>query len=73
MHKLPDGSGFFVMEIGPRPRGFVMWLRARPNGSCRRWLYFWRNYRTARVLSRQPDQGPPMSHWRALSWAWAVS
>ena len=72
MHRLPDGSGFFVADIGPRLPGFIAWLKARPNGSARRWLLLWRNYRTAYTLSRQPDQGPPMSHWRAFRWSLSV-
>jgi hypothetical protein len=74
MYELPDGSGFFTATIySERPPGFIMWLKARPNGTCRRWLLLWRNYRTARVLSRLPEQGPPMSHWHAARWAFAVS
>lgn len=73
MHELPDGSGFFVASIGPRDPGFINWLKARPNGSCRTWLYFWRNYRSAREISRYPDQGPPMGHWRSLRYSASVS
>lgn len=71
MHRLPDGSGFFVMSVGgPRPAGLIGWLKYTENATARRWLLLWRNYRTARVLSRQPDQGPAMSHWKALRWSW---
>lgn len=71
MHKLPDGSGFFTMTIGPRPPGFIYWLKAGPNGSCRWWLYFWRNWRTARTGCYGADE--PLPFWKALRWAWAVS
>jgi hypothetical protein len=71
--ELPDGSGFFVAEIGDRPLGLINRLKYNENGFARRWLYFARNYRTARVLSREPDQGPPMSIRRSLWWAWSVS
>lgn len=73
MHRLPDGSGFFVGSVGPRDAGFVNWLKYHRKGYARRWLYFWRNYRSALVISRYPGQGPPMGHWRALRYSAMVS
>lgn len=74
MHRLPDGSGFFVATIGgPRDPGFVNWLKYTRGANARRWLYFYRNYRSAREISRYPGQGPPMGHWRSLRYAWMVS
>jgi len=71
LHRLPDGSGFFTATIGRRPPGFLYWLMARPNGSCRRWLYLWRNFQTARTGF--PATHPPLPFFRALRWAWSVS
>lgn len=70
IRRLPDGSGFFTAEIDPRGPGFVAWMKTRPNGSSRRWLLLWRNYRSARELSR--SEGQPWGHWRALCWSWSV-
>ena len=74
---LPDGSGFFVAEVGsPRLPGFIGWLKYSHNkhgASARGWLYLWRNYRDGRIISRFPGQGPPLSHWRALKYALCVN
>jgi hypothetical protein len=72
MHRLPDGSGFFTAEIGDRPPGLVNRLKHHPDGRARHWLLFYRNSRTAYTLSRHRDQGPPMSPWRSIRWAWTV-
>ena len=74
---LPDGSGFFVAEVGaPRPPGIVGWLKYSQNERgawARGWLYLWRNYRDGRVISRLPGQGPALSHWKAFRYAMSVN
>lgn len=72
MHRLPDGSGYFIGAIGPREPGFVNRLKYRRVGSARPWLYLWRNYRSALEISRWPGQGPPLGHWAALRYAWSI-
>jgi hypothetical protein len=74
MNRLPDGSGFFIMAVGgPRPSGFVNWLKYTEKANARPWLFFWRMYRSAFVISRDvPSQGPPLGHWRSLRYAFAV-
>jgi hypothetical protein len=67
MHELPDGSGFFTAEIGPRETGLVNWIKYRPEGCCRAWLYFWRMYWSSLELSRQIGQ--PMTRWQAFRYA----
>jgi hypothetical protein len=73
MHVLPDGSAFFTMTIGKRHEyegsKFVNWLKYRPQGCARRWLFVWRMFWSAHALSRWPDQGSPMSYWRAQRYA----
>ena len=71
MHKLPDGSGFFVAEIGPRDPGFVNWLKYRPEGCARSWLFFWRMFWSTHELSRQI--GEPMSRWQCFRYAIMVT
>jgi hypothetical protein len=71
IHRLPDGSAFFTATIGERPPGFIYWLKAHPNGSCRRWLYFWRNFRFAHTFC-DATHGR-LSLIDALRWAWLVS
>ena len=73
MYELPDGSGFFTATFGgPRDPGLIARLKYTKINIARPWLLFWRNYRSARILSRLPDQGPPMGHWRSLRYAFAV-
>jgi|HubBroStandDraft_1064217.scaffolds.fasta_scaffold282357_2 hypothetical protein len=73
MYEIPDGSGFFVAEVPiSRAHGLLMFLKAEPNGTCRPWLFLWRMFRDARVISRLPDQGPPMGYWSCLRYAWSV-
>ena len=74
MHVLPDGSSFFVGTFySERPPGLVNWFKyTRSPCRARGWLLLWRNYRTAYTLSRTPDQGPPMSHWKSLRWSVSV-
>ncbi len=70
MHRLPDGSGFFVMEVGgPRPPGLVNWVKYTERASARRWLWAWRNYRSAREMSRWPGLGPPIGRLHAAAYA----
>lgn len=75
--KLPDGSGFFTMTFDRRPAGFINWLKYTESkhpphyARARRWLYFWRNFRTARTGF--PPTHPPLPFWRALRWALSVS
>lgn len=64
--ELPDGSGFFIAEIGPREPGFINWLQARPNGSTRRWYFFWLNIKTARHLGN-------LGWLKAIRWALSIS
>ena len=75
--RLPDGSGFFIAEIGGRrPPGFIGWMKYTQTESgawARGWLYFWRNYRDARIISSLPGQGPPLSYWRAFRYALSVN
>jgi hypothetical protein len=71
--RLSDGSGFFTQSIGERPPGFLMWLKARPNGSCRRWLYLWRNFRTARTDWGSEPHLRKLPMLKAIRWAWRVS
>jgi hypothetical protein len=72
MHRLPDGSGFFVGTVGPRDPGILNWVKYRKHGSARPWLLFYRNARSAHRISRMADQGPPMTVWRCISWSWRV-
>lgn len=73
MNKLPDGSAFFTAVIySERPAGLVNKLKYTKHATARNWLLLWRNYRSALILSRMPDQGPPMSHLKALRWSWGV-
>jgi hypothetical protein len=72
MHRLPDGSGFFIGTVGPREPGPLNWLKYHRKGYARGWLMLWRNYRTARDLSREPGHGPPLSVWRSARWSWDV-
>lgn len=44
MHELPDGSGFFVGLVGPREPGFINWLKYRPQGCARLYLFRWRMF-----------------------------
>jgi len=71
--RLSDGSGFFVMTVGERRPGFIAWLKARPNGSCRRWLYLWRNFRTARTDWGTEPHLRKLPVLKAIRWAWSVS
>ena len=74
MHELPDGSGFFTATIyDKRPPGFVNWLKYTRTPVARGWLLLWRNYRSARQISRWPDQGPPLGHWRCARYAFMVN
>jgi hypothetical protein len=72
MNRLPDGSGFFIGTVGPRGPGPLNWLKYHRKGYARGWLMLWRNYRTARDLSREPGHGPPLSVWRSARWSWDV-
>jgi len=67
MHELPDGSGFFIAEIGPREPGLINWIKYQPEGCARVWLYFWRIYWSALDLSRQ--LGEPMTRWQSVKYA----
>ena len=71
--RLSDGSGFFVMTVGERPPGFINRLKAKPNGQCRRWLYLWRNFRTARTDWGTEPQLRKLPMIKAIRWAWDVS
>lgn len=72
MFKLPDGSGFFVGTVRTqREAGFREWLKYRRNGSARRWLWAYRNYRDMR-RGFGPDH-PPLPIRKALAWAWRSS
>jgi hypothetical protein len=75
MYELPDGSGFFVAEIhSKRPWGLYYWFMCRPEGCVRRPIFFWRMTRDAYRMSRDiPSQGPPLSLWRCLRYAWSVT
>lgn len=73
MTRLSDGSGFFVATIGDRPPGFMYWLKGRPNGSCRWWLYLWRNFRTARTNWGSEPHLRKLPMLKAIIWAWRVS
>jgi len=70
--RLPDGSGFFIGVVGPRDPGFLNWIKYRKQGCARGWLMIWRNYRSAREISRLPGQGPPMSHYRSFRYSLMV-
>lgn len=67
IHRLPDGSGFFVGEIGPRGPGLINWLKYQPHGCARAWLFFWRTLRTTPALAR--ETGSPMSWWQTFRYA----
>lgn len=73
MYRLPDDSGFCVGLVGgPRQPGLIEFIKYRPNGSARLWLFRWRMFLTAHWLSREPDQGPPMSWWRCFRYAMSL-
>lgn len=67
MRKLPDGSGCFTNIIGPREPGLMNWLKYEKIGRARRWLFVWRMYNSARILSA--EEGRLMSPWRCLVYA----
>lgn len=71
MDQLPDGSGFFIAEFGPRDPGIINWLKYRPQGCCRAWLYLWRMYRSSLELSHQI--GEPMTRWQAFQYALMIT
>lgn len=73
MHRLPDGSGFFVAEIGRREPGFWNWVKYRESGTARIGVYFWRTVWSTRELSRDPHvPGLPMSTGACIRYAWMI-
>jgi hypothetical protein len=60
MHKLPDGSGFFVGTVGPREPGILNFLKYRKQGCARRYLFVWRMYRDYRRFY------PAEPRWKAV-------
>ncbi len=72
MHVLPDGSGFFVGTVGLREPGLINRIKYHKKGYARLWLFRYRMYRDALVMSRWPDQGPPMSRMQAFRYAMSL-
>lgn len=71
--ELPDGSGFFTMTIGDRPKGFLNRLKYHRRGCARGWLLFYRNATSAYSLSRSPRlKQKPMTTLECLQYAWMV-
>lgn len=69
MYQLPDGSGFFVAEIGEREQhDLISRIKYHKKGYARRWLWTWRNFRYA--YWEAPDRIP---FWKAVRWALDVS
>ena len=70
MHKLPDGSGFFIGTIGPREPGFINFLKYNKVGCARLYLFRWRMFWTAFGLSELlPESGPLTNVWKAFKYA----
>jgi hypothetical protein len=57
IHKLPDGSAFFVGIVRDKPMVCPVVL--------------WRNYRTA--MDYSSVSGPQFSRWQAIRWAFHVT
>ena len=72
MHELPDGSGFFVGTVGQREPGLLNRVKYHKKGYARLWLFRYRMYRDARIMSRYAEFGPPMSRRQAFRYAMSL-
>jgi hypothetical protein len=64
MQRLPDGSGFFVMDIGPREKhDLISRIKYHRKGYARKWLFKWRMFKFAYW-----EAADPLPFWKAIKY-----
>jgi len=68
IHKLPDGSAFFVGMVGERENhDLISRIKYHRKGYARKWLFRWRCFKFAYWEAEDS-----LSFWKSVKWAFFV-